>query len=317
MASVKTPMNEQKPTHRVTTFGAFLLGVGLCFMLLIPLEWYYAWNYFYNNFRAEVESQGGNLMMITISSFYLHPMLYIPIFFGCILSVLGAYSIVRKKEPLKLEKPPSYGNEMLGIYFGFLISIVGILSLSHSIDISGIGLAFMGIVLLIISIRSVDHKYNSEMKKTKTLPVSPTSDQSKSSNQYHCNTCGYTGKDEYPGIQVSHCQNCGSQNIWRFSSADSNEVTPSPPTPTTIRIQTVEKQEPLIPPPPPSPSAQTKYRIEPLLPPPPPSEKTKYRSQFRCNYCGRSFWVFEHRLKIPYCCECGAPSPVFVATAEL
>lgn len=41
-----------------------------------------------------------------------------------------------------------------------------------------------------------------------------------------------------------------------------------------------------------------------------PPEQRKYRSQFHCNSCGRSFWVNEHRLKIPYCQECGAEKRV-------
>ena len=51
--------------------------------------------------------------------------------------------------------------------------------------------------------------------------------------------------------------------------------------------------------------------------PPPPQDRVKYKSQFRCKACGHSFWVYEHRLKIPYCQECGAPDPVYVATEKL
>lgn len=61
--------------------------------------------------------------------------------------------------------------------------------------------------------------------------------------------------------------------------------------------------QPLLPP---APSAP--------LPPPPPSDK--YKSQFLCKACGRSFWVYENRLKVPFCQECGAPDPVHVVTVD-
>jgi len=61
---------------------------------------------------------------------------------------------------------------------------------------------------------------------------------------------------------------------------------------------------------------QEKDRDTPPLPPPPLRDLGKYKSQFRCKACGRSFWVYEHRFKIPYCQECGAPDPVYVVTVE-
>jgi hypothetical protein len=53
--------------------------------------------------------------------------------------------------------------------------------------------------------------------------------------------------------------------------------------------------------------------IPPL--PPPPSER-KYKSQFHCKACGCYFWVYEQRLKLPHCQECGAPEPEHVVTVE-
>jgi len=52
------------------------------------------------------------------------------------------------------------------------------------------------------------------------------------------------------------------------------------------------------------------------LPPPPPMPKQiekRWRSQFRCNACGQIFWIDEHRIRIPYCPQCGAPNPKVIA----
>lgn len=55
---------------------------------------------------------------------------------------------------------------------------------------------------------------------------------------------------------------------------------------------------------------------EPLPLPPLPSKQGKYKSQFNCKACGHSFWVYEHRLKVPYCQNCGAPDPIHIVTVE-
>lgn len=49
-----------------------------------------------------------------------------------------------------------------------------------------------------------------------------------------------------------------------------------------------------------------------ILPPPPPSEKG-YKSQFFYKAFGRSFWVYEHKLKASYCQE---GIPLHVVTVE-
>jgi hypothetical protein len=58
-----------------------------------------------------------------------------------------------------------------------------------------------------------------------------------------------------------------------------------------------------------------KLKVKPPLPPPPRTDG-RYRSQFNCKACGRYFWVYEHRLKIPYCQECGSPEPEHVLTVK-
>jgi len=59
-----------------------------------------------------------------------------------------------------------------------------------------------------------------------------------------------------------------------------------------------------------------KGEVTPPLPPPQPHDRGKYKSQFRCKACGRSFWVSEHRLKVPYCLNCGAPDPIHIVIVE-
>lgn len=80
------------------------------------------------------------------------------------------------------------------------------------------------------------------------------------------------------------------------------------------RVNAKRKQR--LPPPPPPPQSSMVDQGQPPPPPPMPSEQGKYKSQFQCRACGRSFWVYEHRFKVPYCQECGAPDPVHIITVE-
>lgn len=80
---------------------------------------------------------------------------------------------------------------------------------------------------------------------------------------------------------------------------------PPPPPLVTIRIKTLEQEEPA-----------------PELPIPPPvplllesSEQFRYKSQFYCKACQNSFLIDEHKFKVNFCQKCGAPNPVFVAKA--
>jgi DNA-directed RNA polymerase subunit RPC12/RpoP len=135
--------------------------------------------------------------------------------------------------------------------------------------------------------------------RIKLIEPPPSHTKQKYQGQYFCKACGHLfWREEYVELKVSHCQKCGSSDLMHIGTIQFFDKEKHSPT-MTIRIKTVEKG--------------------PLPPPPPPlsSEQGKYRSQFRCYNCGRSFWIYEHRTKIPYCQECGASNPIYVATAKL
>jgi len=79
------------------------------------------------------------------------------------------------------------------------------------------------------------------------------------------------------------------------------------------RVRTKRKR---LPPPPPPPPSSIVDQEQPSPPPPMPSEQGKYKSQFHCKACGNLFWVYEYRLKVSYCLECGAPDPEYVVTVS-
>ena len=125
------------------------------------------------------------------------------------------------------------------------------------------------------------------MKKKKALPTSPTSKQSKYKSQYNCKNCGHLfWRDGYPELEVSRCQKCGASDL--------------------IRVATLEYVEP----------QETIQITEQEEPPPVSYLPTKYKSHFNCKACGYSFWVSEHRFKVPYCLNCGAPDPIHIVTVE-
>jgi len=140
-----------------TTLGGFLIGFGLCLLIIIPAIWYYVWNHYYYCYIVVVESRG---TVIPVEGPPSLSNITIPVFFGGVLIIIGMYCIVRAKRPPK-----------------------------------------------------------------------------------------------------------------------------------------EEKELPLPPPPPPMPKQIEKH----------------WRSQFRCNACGQIFWIDEHRIRIPYCPQCGAPNPKVIA----
>lgn len=58
------------------------------------------------------------------------------------------------------------------------------------------------------------------------------------------------------------------------------------------------------------------FRPAPLVPPLSLPENGRYISQFYCQTCGRSFWVYERRTEIPFCTECGTPRPTYLTTVR-
>jgi len=165
------------------------------------------------------------------------------------------------------------------------------------------------------------------MEKRVPLPSSPSLPAKEVKEpkiyQFICKNCGKSFWIYEHRLKIPYCKECGAPNPSHILSIQKQErvrvdykssifsmmaglrkkitKTEAIPTPQPIPL-------------PPPPDGMIK-KVEQQKPPP-PSEYSKYKSQFHCNACERSFWIYEHRLKIPYCQECGAPDPVHVVTVE-
>lgn len=281
-----------------TTLGGFLTGIGLCCLIIVLGHIYGFYSIVVQGHRPEISD------------------MVIPTFFGGLASILGlVYVIVRAREKV----PPkevlpftsgwilNYFFAIIGAMVGTVITIFGIFTmLSNPVFL--IVIPIIGILIVLLSVRKSEDLDRIKKEKTKALPpasptevlpASPTSEQNKYSIQYYCRACGHMfWIDEHPEFEASHCQKCGASDLMLVAKLEYVETPP----PETIRIR-IEQGKP-------SPPSST---TSPL---PFEQKQVKYKSQFNCKACGQSFWVSEHRFKVPYCLNCGAPDPVHIETIE-